>query len=482
MKKKNLIILCIIFLVLISLTFFKKSVKPQVSMTEEVSDIIAPSIDLDGLTEIIIRMGDGKSDDIDKPKNVHLAKEGDHWVVKTHYGVYARDQVIAPLIEKLDQLKGELRSNKKGILQDYGIDDEQAVHIQLHRQDADHIDVAVGTQKAGYQNNFVRVGGTNAVYIVAENLLAVLGVRGEGEDQKLDTNKWVDKRITHLEPNDVVGVTITESDGQEERIAIDIRKESVDDKKQWKSAIPYDFGLSASKIKSMIEVFNNTYAQEVVSPDEEGVFDTLGWTGVFTFENGDQVRIVRGIEKPEGKYYVKQEGAGYFFHIATSTFQSRKDQQGNIFVNNPLKADEKNISEIEVRDLVNKKKFHVFKKVPEAVKEITEEQADDQAEKKEDHWETSRGEVIELTKVRDVINKIKGIALEAVLQPEVSINDAMVIRIVREGVATEYTVSKDLKLDTGKECHFLRVGKNAQSYCASKSAITALQNILPEGK
>ena len=84
-----------------------------------------------------------------------------------------------------------------------------------------------------------------------------------------------------------------------------------------------------------------------------------------------------------------------------------------------------------------------------------------------------------MTKVRDIINKIKSIAVEAVLQPEVSVEDAMVIRIVREGESAEYTISRDLKLDTGKECQFLRVGGNTQSYCVSKSTIVSLQNILP---
>ena len=478
MREKNLVILCIVFAVLIGLVFVKKSMKPQIPTTEEVSDIISLSINPDDLTEIIIRLGNGESDDAEKPKNVHLAKEGDHWTVKTHYGVYARDNVITNLLEKLDQLKGELRSNKKGILGDYGIDDEQAVHVQLLRPDADPIDIAVGTKKAGYQNNFVRTGKSNAVYIVNENLLSALGVRGEDEEQKLDTNKWVDKRILHLDPKDVVGVTITEGSGSAERTVIDLTRELVDGKKQWTSAIPYDIRLSASKIKTMVEVFNSTYAQEVVASDVEGVFDTPGWVGVFTLENGEQVKIVRGEEKPEGKYYVKQEGAGYYCHISTSLFHSRKNQQGNIFANNPLKADEKKISEIEIRDLVNKKKFHALKKAPEET-EAKDESTDEETEKKEDVWETSGGEMVELTKVRDIINKIKNIALEAVLQPEASIKDAMVIHIVKEGVLTEYTISKDLKLDTGKECHFLKVGTNAQSYCVSKPPIVALQNVLP---
>ena len=53
MREKNLIILCIVFAILISLTFFKKSMKPEVPTTEEISDIITTTINSDSLTKII---------------------------------------------------------------------------------------------------------------------------------------------------------------------------------------------------------------------------------------------------------------------------------------------------------------------------------------------------------------------------------------------------------------------------------------------
>ena len=87
----------------------KKSVKPQVPTTEEIVDIIVPSISIDDLSEIVIRLGDGNSDTEDKPNIVHLAKEDDQWIVKTQYGIYANEKTITPLLEKLDQLEGELR-------------------------------------------------------------------------------------------------------------------------------------------------------------------------------------------------------------------------------------------------------------------------------------------------------------------------------------------------------------------------------------
>ena len=184
MNKKSLIIVCVIFAVLIGLVFVKKSVKPGIPTTEEIVDIIASSINVDDFSEIVLRIGDGSTEDKDKPKNVHLVKEGDQWIVKTRYGVYANDKTITSLLDKLDQLKGELRSDKKGLLSDYGIGDDEGVHVELRRGDAEDIHIIIGIQKAGYQNNFVRLGETNAVYIVNENLLGAFGVRGEEEDQK----------------------------------------------------------------------------------------------------------------------------------------------------------------------------------------------------------------------------------------------------------------------------------------------------------
>ena len=80
MREKNLIILCIIFAVLIGLFFFKKSIKPQVPTTEEIVDIIEPSVTIDNIQEIALRLGNGKDGDEENPKNVHLVKEGDRWI------------------------------------------------------------------------------------------------------------------------------------------------------------------------------------------------------------------------------------------------------------------------------------------------------------------------------------------------------------------------------------------------------------------
>jgi len=125
MNKKSLIILVVIFVILIALVFVKKNMKPQVPTTEEITDIIASTVVLDNLSGIAIRLGDGETQDDEKPRNVGLSKDDTgQWVVGSFYDVYANENTVKSLVEKLDQLQGELRSNKKGVLGDYGIGDD----------------------------------------------------------------------------------------------------------------------------------------------------------------------------------------------------------------------------------------------------------------------------------------------------------------------------------------------------------------------
>ena len=481
MNKKSLIILCVIFAVLIGLVFIKRSVKPRIPTTEEIIDIIVPEINIDGLSDIVLRLGDGSAEDKDELRDIHLAKEGDQWIVKTQYGVRANEKTITPVLDKFNQLKGELRSDKKGLLSDYGIGDDEGVHVELRRGDAKDIHVIVGTKKAGYQNNFVRFGGANAVYVVNENLLGALGVRGEGEDQKLDSKKWVDKRLAHLEADDVVGVAVTLAVNGSEETVIDIRKKSVDGKKKWQSVKPYAFGLSAAKIKAMVEKFNNTYARDVIAPDVTGVFEAPGWTGTFTLEGDAPFKLVRGAKDSEEKnYYVKQEGAGYFYLVPVSTFDSREKQQGDIFASNPLKVEMGNVDEIKIYDIDSKKRFSALKKLPsETTETSTGNDTEDQGSKEEHIWQAPDGETIETAKVKGIIDKIKKMDLEAVSQPASSPKGALTVNITKKGETKKYTISKDTVLDNGKECHFLRLIGDNQDYCVSKAHVTALQNALP---
>jgi len=279
MKQKNLAILIVIFVFLITLAYVKKNVKPDALMTEETVDIIQPSVRLAELSEISLMLGVLQEEEGAKvnPNFIRMVKENDHWTVATQHGVLANEKTIAPVLDKIDELKGELRSSRGNLLADYGIDNIQAFHIRLKRNDGQIIKILVGSKKSGYQDNFIRLEGSNAVYIVNENILSAFGIRGEGDEQKLDATKWADKRLTHMEVNDIKAVSISEIvDGNEVKV-IDLKQEIGDGKKQWKSVIPHEFGLSAAKIKKIAENFNNTYAMDVVAPNAEGVFDSPGW-------------------------------------------------------------------------------------------------------------------------------------------------------------------------------------------------------------
>jgi len=303
-----------------------------------------------------------------------------------------------------------------------------------------------------------------------------MGVRGEDEDRKLDVSKWTDKRIARINSDDIAAVAITKIENGKEEKVIDIRRTLVDDKKQWQSVNPYAFGLSAPKIKEVIGRFDNIYAREIIAADDEEAFGDPGWIGMFTMENGDQIKIVRGSKNDDEKnYYVKREGTEYYYLVAVSTFDTREKKQGNIFGSNPLKVSEESIDEIEVNDVDKKKKFIAIKKGEPEEGEEGEEGEDAQNK----IWRTPKGDVIEISKVKDIIKKIEDFNPEIVPKTTSLPGNELTLRIVKEGETKEYTISMDFKLDNDKECHFLKVSGEDQEYCLSTSQVSALQKALP---
>ena len=62
---------------------------------------------------------------------------------------------------------------------------------------------------------------------------------------------------------------------------------------------------------------------------------------------------------------------------------------------------------------------------------------------------------------------------------ESSFENTLVIRIVGNEGAKEYTITADTKLENSKECHFLNLDGEGQDYCVSKAHVTALKTALP---
>jgi len=484
MKEKNLVILCLVFAVLVALVYVKNNIQTSsIEEEEDLTDIIAPVITKDTITDLIISLPATAADENqDKVHKVHLAREKDSWIVKTHYGVQGYDRAIDPVIERLDHIQGEFRSDNVEVLSDYGIGDDSAIRLELLGEEFNPIKMLVGTQKTERQNSFVRFDKSSQVYLVSADLPALLGVFEKDGAFLLDLNKWTDKKILHLDTGKVTGLEIIQrNDLGEDRQVIKIKKETVDGKTQWKSEGPLAFNLSGDKIKSVIEVFNNTYARDIVAPESEDAFESPAWKAVFTFEGGENVVLSRGKKDDQGNFYFYREGAGFYYLIPVSTFYSRVNQQSNIFAANPLGTDEESMSELEIYGVEGKKKFLALKKTV-AAEETGSSISEGDNQKTADvvQWQNSKGDKIEQSKMTDIINKLKAVNVEWVLPPEFSFEKAITLRIVRQEGEKKYSISELIKINDTKECHFLQIeGEESDGYCLSKPQVSAIVNSLP---
>ncbi len=292
--------------------------KPGVATVPESEDLISHKVSLDHISEAVFRMGTSG-------KEVYLVKEKGRWVVQSHYGISANETVLSTFLDKLDKLDGELRSNDSALLRDYGISDEEAVHIILKQNSSEMSHLVLGNKKAGYQNNFVRKNGSNAVYLVDQNLLSDLGFWQDVTEENFNIDRWQDK-----------------------------------------------YPLRSRLVR-------------------------------------DNILEIKVIGAEEGNNFIVKKNA----------------------------------------------------------KEDSSEE-----------WTTPEGELIEVDKVNEVINNFKNFMVTAIDKQEISVENALTAEFVQGERVESYTVTKNISLDAGQNCHLLRINADTREYCISKEAVADLKEAI----
>lgn len=471
MKFRNLIILSIVFIVLIGVVFVKKSMEPIVPTTEEMTDLIAPSLNPEDIREAVFRFGTIQT-------NVHLAQEEGTWKVKSLYGVYADETVLKAFLKKMDDLRGELRSDDAALLGDYGITDEEGIHILLNGESGSSVHLVVGSKRAGRSANFVRLQGRNEVYVTDDDLLSEFGLWGEPLAENFDADKWADKQILRFDPKDVIAYRILEGRGSDEKVWLDVEMRTMDDKKKWESPLPYAFGLSAAKIKDHLQNFLNMRASKVVAAD---AFDASGdsfWKIEWKLENGRQITLVRGNKEKDGYNYYVKTAEGHCFLVPVSTWDHFVGGSGDIFISNPLEIKDEAVTGIEIQDVIAGKKFAVNKTTTLKMEKPAGEDKNKEG-REEIVWKTSAGEDMENVKTTDILQKFKNMNLFLAFTEGNPAGNALVVKINEGEKNNTYAIAESKTMADGRGCHILRVGDDSHSYCYMKSDMDNFKSAVP---
>lgn len=465
MKSKNLLFLCIIFAALIGVVLIKKSAQPPAAVREETTDIITFPLSLDTVTEIIFQLGGTDA-------RVHLVKEQDGWKVKSQYGVSADTEIAGAFLKKLDALAGELRSTDGSLLGDYGISDEEGIHLTFNKDAAEAAHLIVGAKRTASAGNFIRHQKENKVYAVEENLLAEFGFWGDVKAENFQKDKWSDKRVVRFDPGAVVAVRVSEVNQDSEKVRLDLTRQEADGKKKWESASAYPFGLSATKIKEYLRTFENIRAREVTAPGAAGVFDLPLWKASVRLENGSEITLTRGRKDDQGQNYYLKTSEDYYFLVPVSTFDNFLMGGGDIFVSNPLDVQEQALTKMEVQDLTAKKTFSASKTLKAA-------EGEEKKETEEFVWKSPDGKEIETSKIQDIFQKFKGMNIYLVSADKMPAAGAFLIKFYQGEEVKTCTITAPQAVEGGRECQFLKIAGDPNAYCYTKGPVDTFRQAIP---
>ena len=125
------------------------------------------------------------------------------WTVPALWNAPADEKKMKAFMETLSGLKGEERANSTEVLSDFGIRDEEAIHLVLFDETGEKTHLLAGTKNAGRGNLFLRRKGSNKVYLVPAELASQIGISMDSTRAKLDANQWANRDLFSLAPDQV---------------------------------------------------------------------------------------------------------------------------------------------------------------------------------------------------------------------------------------------------------------------------------------
>ncbi len=172
-KIKNLMVLAAILLLLAGVSFLQKSKHQKATGGSATSLVLAGEFDQSNLHRLVLGKGS-------ETEALVLVSSPEGWVAESYFGSQVDSPRVTNLLRALSNLKGEFRSDSDKVLAGYGLLSDQAVTIRgFDNNGSEILALDLGQTSKGSQNQFLRVPGSNKVFLSQTSLLPLMGIYGE---------------------------------------------------------------------------------------------------------------------------------------------------------------------------------------------------------------------------------------------------------------------------------------------------------------
>ncbi len=282
-------------------------------------------------------------------RKVVLAKKGEVWIAPSKFGARADEKRITSLLGDLQGLAGETRAEDPSLFGEFGITDEQAIHLVVRDTGGSEIThLLIGKGGTSWRNTFVRRAGSSKVVLADAGLLSRLGISRpeKGDMTGIENELWLDLAL--LPGLDVAKIAAFElrSPGAEltfERGGAPKENTKVSEATEWKVAtahVPYK--ADNKGIGDLLNSLASRRADDVASPDREEHygFKEEECVATLTFDEGSVKKIVVGgrLENDDqGRRYLKvvdpgdtSPGAGLPYIVAKYVVERLFEDTGKL--------------------------------------------------------------------------------------------------------------------------------------------------------
>ncbi|OQX91069.1 MAG: hypothetical protein B6D58_08935 [candidate division Zixibacteria bacterium 4484_95] len=139
-----------------------------------------------------------------------FAKKEGQWVISSYYDVPGKQSDIEKILQDAKNIKGEIRSTKPELFDDYEITDSLALHLEFLGPDSSevaHFLVGKGVKQAS-RSSFIRNYNSDTVYMVNENFISRFAVWQAEPSKKMPVNRWTELKMADVNKDDVKSIEI----------------------------------------------------------------------------------------------------------------------------------------------------------------------------------------------------------------------------------------------------------------------------------
>lgn len=260
MNKKTITILLVVLALLVIASLTQKENHRNAVTQKDNADLFATEFDAANISRVVITQGADTT-------GVVLDKL-EQWVVRSRFGYTADENKIYQLLNMLNGLDGQFRSDKEQVLADYGLGGSEAVTVSLFDSDFNEVvSLEIGKSPAGGTGHFIRSTVDNKVYLTNIGILAKMGLFSGPE---LPNHAFfLDTRVFSTTREDVRAITLYQGN---EVIALEKRYAEADstiDYSTWDWAItkPEKTVASNTAVDQLLNDLLSIKAADMTDPD-----------------------------------------------------------------------------------------------------------------------------------------------------------------------------------------------------------------------